>query len=68
MKASEYRTKTTEELNNLVQSKKSEMAQMKFKLSMGQLEKNAEIRALRREIARIQTVATEKENSKVKNG
>ena len=68
MKASEYRTKTKEELNSLAQSKKSEMAKLKFKQSMGQLEKNSELKVLRREIARIQTVAGEKENLKVKNG
>jgi len=68
MKASEYRTKTMEELANLVSSKKSEMAKLGFKQSMGQLERNSELRALRREIARIQTVAREKENSKGKNG
>lgn len=68
MKASEYRTKTQEELDNLVQSKKSELVQLKFKKAMGQIEKTSDLKVIRREIARVQTVAREKELSKGKHG
>jgi large subunit ribosomal protein L29 len=68
MKASEFRTKTLDELNGLTQSKKSELARLRFKQSMGQLEKTAELRKMRQDIARLQTVAKEKETSKGKHG
>lgn len=66
MKASELTSKTVDELKNLAETKKIDLAKLKFKHAMGQLEKTADLKKLRREIAAISTIAHEKELAKVK--
>ena len=55
MKAEDLKTKTVDELHKLlIDSRKAQM-NMRFQRSSGQLEKTHDIRATRRDIARIKT-------------
>lgn len=54
-----------EELMNLRDERKAELARLKFRHAMGQLEKTADLKKMRKEIARINTSMCEK--VKVKN-
>ena len=65
MKASELRGKTAEELNSFVQTRQIDLARLKFRHAAGQLEKTHDLKKLKKEVARIKTVAKEKE--KVQN-
>ena len=56
MKASEVRTKTTDELETQLASLKKEQFNLRFQKATGQLESTARVRQVRREIARIKTV------------
>ena len=58
--AADYRSETPETLKeNLLQLKK-EQFNLRFQVATGQLEKTARIKAVRREIARVQTILREK--------
>ncbi|ADE15481.1 ribosomal protein L29 [Nitrosococcus halophilus Nc 4] len=63
MKAQELRTKTVDEL----QKELLELSREQFKLRMqkgtGQLARNSELNRVRRSIARVKTVLTEKEQA-----
>jgi len=63
MKAQELRTKTMEEL----QKELLELSRERFKLRMqqgtGQLTRNSELKRVRREIARVKTILTEKQRA-----
>jgi large subunit ribosomal protein L29 len=60
MKAKEMRALATEELVSKCKELKEELFNLKFQLSLGQLTNTAKIREVRREIARIKTVLTER--------
>jgi large subunit ribosomal protein L29 len=60
MKASELRDKTIDELDDQVASLKKEQFNMRFMRASGQLDNVARIRQVRRDIARVMTVATQK--------
>ncbi len=60
MKAEELRTKTIDELSDRLASLKKEQFNLRFQTATGQLEKTARIREVRRDIARIKTVAAQK--------
>jgi large subunit ribosomal protein L29 len=60
MKAEELRTKTLDELSDQLASLKKEQFNLRFQTATGQLEKTARIRAVRRDIARVKTVAAQK--------
>jgi large subunit ribosomal protein L29 len=60
MKAKEIRALATEELVAKCKELKEELFNLKFQLSLGQLTNTAKIREVRREIARIKTVLTER--------
>ena len=64
MKVAEMRELTVEELLNKIKIAKQDIADLKFKHSLNQLENPMTIRFLRREIARMGTIVTEKENTK----
>lgn len=55
MKADDLKTKTTDELNKLLLDKRKEQMNLRFQRSNGQLENTAEMRKVRRTIARIKT-------------
>ena len=64
MKASDVRTKTPDQLNDELASLKKEQYNLRFQQATGQLEKTARVRQVRRDIARIKTIAAEKASAK----
>ncbi len=66
MKASDIRTKTVDELGDELERLKKEQFNLRFQRATGQLEKTARIREVRRDIARVKTIAAEKRASEAK--
>ncbi|MFK7902794.1 MAG: 50S ribosomal protein L29 [Nitratireductor sp.] len=66
MKASEVRAKTIDELKDELVSLKKEQFNLRFQQATGQLENTVRMRQVRRDIARIQTVAAEKQLAEAK--
>ena len=64
MRASDVRTKTADQLNDELASLKKEQFNLRFQKATGQLEKTARVREVRRDIARIKTIAAEKASAK----
>ena len=60
MKANELREMNIAELNEKLLSQKKELFNLRFQLATGQLENPLRIRSVRRDIARINTIITEK--------
>ena len=60
MKASDYRELSFDELEAKAQGLRSEAFNVKIKRSTGQLENTAKLKELRRDIARVETVLSEK--------
>jgi len=60
MKAEDLRTKTVDELSDQLASLKKEQFNLRFQTATGQLEKTSRVRAVRRDIARVKTVAAQK--------
>jgi large subunit ribosomal protein L29 len=56
VKAEELRTLEAEELGSRLKQSRRELYELRFKLAVGQLENNREIRKVRKDIARILTV------------
>ena len=56
MAKTDLKSKTTDELETLLSNYKKEGMNLRFQKSMGQLEKPARIRFVRKEIARIKTI------------
>lgn len=61
MKAKEIRDLTTSEIEEQIKSSKEELFNLRFQLATGQLEEIARIRTVRKTIARLKTVARERE-------
>ncbi|HDJ4173575.1 TPA: 50S ribosomal protein L29 [Staphylococcus aureus] len=61
MKAKEIRDLTTSEIDEQIKSSKEELFNLRFQLATGQLEETARIRTVRKTIARLKTVARERE-------
>lgn len=59
-KAEDFRTKTADELGTQLVSLKKEQFNLRFQKASGQLENVARVRQVRRDIARIKTVARQK--------
>ncbi|CAH2030586.1 50S ribosomal protein L29 [Trichlorobacter ammonificans] len=59
MKPSELRSMTDTELRTKQQGLTQELFNLKFQLNTGRLENTAKINAIRRDIARINTILTE---------
>ena len=64
MKASEARTKTQDQLTDKLASLKKEQFNLRFQKATGQLEKTACVKKVRKDIARIKTIAAEKSAGK----
>ena len=64
MKASDVRAKTQDQLTDELGSLKKEQFNLRFQKATGQLEKTARVREVRRDIARIKTIAAEKASAK----
>ena len=62
MKVSELRAKTLAELEAQLLTAKEEQFNLRMQKTMGQLENPSRIRTVRREIAKIKTIITEKKN------
>ncbi len=61
MKASEVRDMTLDELGDALVKLKKEQFNLRFQRASGQLENTAQIRRIRHDIARIQTIQGEKQ-------
>ena len=64
MKAEDIRTKTPDQLTDELASLKKEQFNLRFQKATGQLEKTARVRQVRKDIARIKTIAAEKSAAK----
>ena len=60
MKAADARAMSPDQLNDELAKLKKEQFNLRFKKATGQMEKTARVRQIRRDIARIKTVAAEK--------
>ena len=60
MKASDLKTKTSDELTDELGKLKKEQFNLRFQRATGQLEKTSRIKEIRRDVARIKTVARQK--------
>jgi large subunit ribosomal protein L29 len=61
MKAQELRAKTVEELNGLLVERRREQFNLRMQQGSGQPPKGSQVRAVRRDIARIKTLISEKQ-------
>lgn len=61
MKAADVRNYTDEELKKLLEEKKKQLMDLRFQHAMGQLRNTAQIKEVRRDIARIRTILRERE-------
>ena len=64
MKASDVRGKTQDQLSDELASLKKEQFNLRFQKATGQLEKTARVREVRRDIARVKTIAAQKSAAK----
>lgn len=65
MKISEIRNLSVEDLKNKLKDLKSELFNLRFQLAVNQLENPMRIKAVRKDIARVQTIIREKELSEI---
>ena len=63
MKASEMRSQSAEDLENLIKEKEEELFRLRFQHHTGQLENVARLRLVRREIARAKTLHAQMQGS-----
>ena len=66
MKAADVRLKTPDELKDQLAELKKEQFNLRFQRASGQLENTARVRVVRRDIARIKTIAAQKRASEKK--
>ncbi|MFC4624974.1 50S ribosomal protein L29 [Daeguia caeni] len=60
MKAADVRAKSLDQLNEELANLKKEQFNLRFQKATGQLEKTARVKQVRRDIARIKTIARQK--------
>ncbi|AIK45180.1 MULTISPECIES: 50S ribosomal protein L29 [Brucella/Ochrobactrum group] len=60
MKAADVRAKSLDQLNDELGTLKKEQFNLRFQKATGQLEKTARVKQVRRDIARIKTIARQK--------
>lgn len=60
MKADEVRAQTLDQMNDELAKLKKEQFNLRFQKATGQLEKTARVKQVRRDIARIKTIARQK--------
>ena len=63
MLAKEIREETNEELNAEINTLKDELFNLRFQQATGQLENTARLKTVKKDIARIKTVLTERANA-----
>ena len=59
MKAKEIREKNPEELKNILQEKRVSLCQLRFEVKANQVQNNQELKLIRRDIAKIETILKE---------
>ena len=64
MKAEDIRHMSADQLNDQLAKLKREQFNLRFQKATGQLEKTARVRQVRKDIARIKTIAAEKSAAK----
>ncbi|MEZ5781736.1 MAG: 50S ribosomal protein L29 [Rhizobiaceae bacterium] len=64
MKATDIRTKTPDQLTDELGALKKEQFNLRFQKATGQLEKTSRVKEVRRDIARIKTIAAEQAAAK----
>ena len=62
MKTSDIRNMTVEEINKKIVEIKTELFELRMKQATGTLDKPHKINALRKDVARLKTILTEKMN------
>ena len=67
MKAEEIRVMTADQLDDQLVKLKKEQFNLRFQRASGQLENTSRVREVRRDIARIKTVQTQKRNGQSKD-
>ncbi len=65
MKAADVRQMTVDQLDDEIAKLKKERFNLRFQRATGQLENTSRVRIIRRDIARMMTVASEKRSGKV---
>ncbi|MCS0496709.1 50S ribosomal protein L29 [Ancylobacter mangrovi] len=65
-KATDFRTKTADELSDELLSLKKEQFNLRFQKATGQLENTARVRQIRRDVARVKTIQAQKAASAAK--
>ncbi len=60
MKAADLKSKTLDELEDELKNLKKEQFNLRFQKASGQIEDTSRVRTIRRDIARIMTIAAEK--------
>ena len=60
MKASDLRARTSDQLQDQLLQLKKEQFNLRFQKATGQLEKTGRVKQVRRDIARIKTIAAER--------
>ena len=60
MKAADVRAKSLDQINDELAALKKEQFNLRFQKATGQLEKTARVKQIRRDIARIKTIARQK--------
>ncbi len=60
MKAADVRAKSLDQMNDELGALKKEQFNLRFQKATGQLEKTARVKQVRRDIARIKTIARQK--------
>ena len=68
MAASEFRDMSLDQLDDQLNKLKREQFSLRFQAASGQLENTARVRQVRRDIARVKTVAREKHNTAQQTG
>ena len=66
MKAGDARAMTPDQLSDELMKLKKEQFNLRFQAATGQLEKTARVREVRRDIARIKTIAAQKRAAEAK--
>jgi large subunit ribosomal protein L29 len=68
MKANDLKTKTLDQLDDELLRLKKEQFNLRFQAATGQLENTSRVREVRRDIARIKTVARQKQLGAAQKG
>jgi large subunit ribosomal protein L29 len=68
MKAGDVRAMTPDQLEDEILKLKKEQFNLRFQRATGQLENTARVRAVRRDIARMKTIAREKRAASAQKG